>query len=297
MVGGKSYAISEFNRATQARRQPGSAFKPFVYLAALDAGLTPASRVVDAPVTYRDWTPENFSGGHEGEMSLTQALSKSVNTVAVQLCLELGPETVVQSARRMGITSDLAAVPSLALGTSEVTLSELVGSYLPFATGGRGAIAHGVKRVRTIEGEILYERRGTGLGRLISAESAGAMNRMLVEAVRSGTGKSAALSKRPSAGKTGTSQEFKDAWFVGYTRQLVAGVWLGNDEGYPMSKNITGGTLAAQVWNSFMERATAGHPVAALPGTSVIDRPASETAGDFDDLLTKLFDGRGEGQN
>lgn len=301
MVGGRSYAASVFNRATQARRQPGSAFKPFVYLAALEAGLSPSSRVVDAPVTYRGWTPENFSQSHEGEMSLTQALSTSVNTIAVQLCLELGPESVVASARRMGITSDLAAVPSLALGTSEVTLSELVGAYVPFATGGRGAIAHGIKRVRTIDGDVLYERRGSGLGRLISAEHAGAMNRMLVDAVRNGTGKAAMLNGWAMAGKTGTSQEFKDAWFVGYTRQLVAGVWLGNDEGVPMSKNITGGTLPAQIWKSFMERAVAGQPVLALPGTDVIDRSAtaSETASDFDEVLAELFKGNpgADGQN
>ncbi len=290
MVGGRSYATSVFNRATQARRQPGSAFKPFVYLAALEAGLSPSSRVVDAPVTYRGWTPENFSEGHEGEMSMAQALSKSVNTVAVQLCLKVGPESVVQTSRRMGITSDLAAVPSLALGTSEVTLAELVGAYVPFATGGRGAIAHGVKRVRTIDGGILYERKGSGLGRLIAAEYAGAMNRMLSEALRTGTGKSAALGGRPSAGKTGTSQEFKDAWFIGYTRQLVAGVWLGNDEGFPMSKDITGGTLPALIWKSFMVRATAGQPVLALPGTDVIDKQnTADNTSDFDEVLARLF--------
>ena len=292
LVGGRSYMRSEFNRATQAKRQPGSAFKPFVFLAALEAGKTPSSRVVDAPVTYRGWTPENYSEKHEGEMTLSEALSRSINTIAVGLCLELGPESVAQMARRMGIVSNLAAVPSLALGTSEVTLAELVTAYVPFATGGRGAIAHGVKRVKSHDGDVLYERSGSGLGQLINAKAAGAMNRMLSEAVRSGTGKVAALSSRPSAGKTGTSQDFKDAWFVGYTRQLVTGVWVGNDNNTAMSKSIRGGTLPALMWKSFMERATAGQPVLPLPGTDVADAPANARNGasDFDRLLAGLFD-------
>ena len=292
MVGGRSYIGSEFNRATQAKRQPGSAFKPFVFLTALEAGQTPSSRVVDAPVTYRGWTPANYSEKHEGEMSLTDALSRSVNTVAVRLCLELGPESVAQTARRMGIVSDLAAVPSLALGTSEVTLTELVNAYVPFATGGRGAIAHGVQRIKGADGAVLYERSGSGLGQLINAQSAGAMNRMLSEAVRSGTGKVAALAGRPVAGKTGTSQDFKDAWFIGYTRQLVAGVWVGNDNNEPMGKAIRGGTLPALMWKSFMEHATAGQPVLRLPGTDVVDPPsvADQSESEFDKLLAGLFE-------
>lgn len=292
LVGGRSYIRSEFNRATQAKRQPGSAFKPFVFLAALEAGKTPSSRVVDAPVTYRGWTPANFSEKHEGDMTMGEALSRSINTVAVSLCLELGPETVAQAAHRMGIASNLTAVPSLALGTSEVTLAELVTAYVPFATGGRGAIAHGVKRVKAADGETLYERSGSGLGRLIDANAAGAMNRMLSSAIHTGTGKVAALSRRPSAGKTGTSQDFKDAWFVGYTRQLVTGVWVGNDNNAPMLKSIRGGTLPALMWKAFMERASAGQPVVPLPGMDVVDPPEQpkDEVSDFDKLLVGLFD-------
>ena len=290
MVGGRSYVSSEFNRATQAKRQPGSAFKPFVFVAALEAGRTPATKVVDAEVTYRGWTPANFSQKHEGEMTMADALAKSVNTIAVKLCLEVGPETVARAARRMGIVSDLAAVPSLALGTSEVTLSELVGAYVPFATGGRKAVAHGVTRVATIDGEILYQRSGSGLGTAISAEVAGAMNRMLIKSIREGTGKAAALPGRPSAGKTGTSQDFKDAWFVGYTRQLVTGVWIGNDANLPMDKENRGGTLPAVIWKAFMESATAGQPVMPLPGSDVVDAPAEDDGSAFDDLLAGLFD-------
>lgn len=290
MVGGRSYVSSEFNRATQAKRQPGSAFKPFVFLAALEAGKTPATKVVDAEVTYRGWTPANFSQKHEGEMTMADALAKSVNTVAVKLCLEVGPETVARAARRMGIVSDLAAVPSLALGTSEVTLSELVGAYVPFATGGRKAVAHGVTRVATVDGDVLYKRSGSGLGTAISAEVAGAMNRMLIKSVREGTGKAAALMGRPTAGKTGTSQDFKDAWFIGYTRQLVTGVWTGNDANLPMDKENRGGTLPAVIWKAFMEGATAGQPVMPLPGSDVVDEPAEDDGSAFDDLLAGLFD-------
>lgn len=290
MVGGRSYVSSEFNRATQAKRQPGSAFKPFVFLAALEAGRTPATKVVDAPVTYRGWTPANFSEKHEGEMTMAEALARSVNTVAVKLCLEVGPETVARVARRMGIVSDLAPVPSLALGTSEVTLSELVTAYVPFASGGRKAIAHGVKRVATIRGEVLYERSGSGLGNAVSADAAGAMNRMLMKSIREGTGKAAALPGRPSAGKTGTSQDFKDAWFIGYTRQLVAGAWTGNDANRSMDKEHRGGTLPAVIWKTFMEGATAGQPVMPLPGGDVIDEPPEDEGSAFDDLLAGLFD-------
>jgi penicillin-binding protein 1A len=290
MVGGRSYVSSEFNRATQARRQPGSAFKPFVFAAALEAGRTPATKVVDAPVTYRGWTPANFSQTYEGEMTMADALARSVNTVAVKLCLEVGPETVARTARRMGVVSDLAAVPSLALGTSEVTLAELTSAYAPFATGGRKAIAHGVKRVATIGGDVLYTRSGSGLGDAISADVAGAMNRMLIKSVREGTGRMAALPSRPMAGKTGTSQDFKDAWFVGYTRQLVAGVWTGNDANLPMDKSIRGGTLPAAIWKSFMQSATAGQPVMPLPGSDVVDDMPEDDGSAFDDLLAGLFE-------
>jgi penicillin-binding protein 1A len=187
--------------------------------------------------------------------------------------------------------SDLAAVPSLALGTSEVSLIELVSAYVPFASGGRGAIPHGVRRVTAIDGQVLYERAGSGLGSLISAEAAGAMNRMLMQAVRTGTGKAAALDDRPSAGKTGTSQDFKDAWFVGYTRQLVAGVWVGNDANMPMGKKIRGGTLPASVWKTFMTRGLAGTPILPLPGSDVADdEPDDGDASAFDALLAGLFE-------
>jgi penicillin-binding protein 1A len=297
MVGGKEHGHTFFNRATAAKRQPGSAFKPFVYLAALEAGLSPKSIVIDESVTYRGWTPANFKPGYAGEMTLTDALSNSVNSVAVKLCLQETPEKVVNVAQRLGITSGLDAVPSLALGTSEVSLAELVSAYAPFASGGTGAITYGVKRIRTPDGALLYERSGSGMGRVVDAVHVGQMNHMLMQAIRSGTGKQADLGTRPAAGKTGTTQEFKDAWFVGYTRQIVAGVWIGTDSGQTMGKSVTGGTLPAQVWKRFMLQATAGQPILPLPGLDRIDEQPAPDA--FEDILARILKDSDEnsGQN
>ena len=293
MIGGRENGQGLFNRAVHARRQPGSAFKPFVYLAALRGGLTPESIVVDQPVTYKGWTPANFKPGHEGEMTLGEALARSVNTVAVQLCLQETPETVVSVARQLGVMSSLPPVPSLALGTAEVTLAEMATAYAPFASGGEGAIMHGVRRIRTQDGEVLYERKGSGMGRLVDPVHVGQMNRMLMKAVREGTGRQADLGSRPVGGKTGTTQDFKDAWFLGYTRQLVAGVWIGSDRGAGAGREITGGTVPAQIWKSFMTQATVGQPVLPLPGTGgmepeVPSGSAPTTA--FDALLARLLE-------
>jgi penicillin-binding protein 1A len=293
MIGGRENGQGLFNRATLARRQPGSAFKPFVYLAALEAGATPDTIVIDQPVKYKDWKPENFTPGHEGEMTLSDALAKSVNSVAAQLCLQESPETVAAVAQRLGIVSDLASVPSLALGTSEVTLAELVTAYAPFASGGDGAIMYGVRRIRTQDGDVLYARSGSGMGRVVDPLHVGQMNRMLVHAVRAGTGRRAELGPRPAAGKTGTTQDHKDAWFIGYTRQLVAGVWIGSDRGPGKGARITGGTLPAQAWKAFMLRASANQPIMPLPGLDQVEADvpsgvASTSA--FDELLGRILE-------
>ncbi len=264
MVGGYDYANSQFDRASEARRQPGSAFKPFVYMAALEQGRTPDSVRNDAPIKIGNWTPDNYNGKYFGKVTLATALAKSLNSVAAQLAMEVGPDAVVEAAHRMGIESELQANTSIALGTSEVTPLELTAAYVPFANGGYRPDIHFVKRVTTTDGEVLYENTGGGNPRVVRSEVVGMMNSMMTGTVETGTAKKAAFAW-PAAGKTGTSQKSRDAWFIGYTANLTTGVWFGNDDGTPMKK-VTGGALPAQAWHEFMVAAHEGVPVAPLPG-------------------------------
>jgi len=265
LIGGKNYAESQFNRATAARRQPGSAFKPFVYLAAVERGLTPDTVREDAPVHLKGWNPENYSRDYRGPVSLREALALSLNTVAVRLGLEVGPKAVVQTAQRLGIASPLQANPSVALGTSEVAPIELVGAYAAFASGGRGAVPYVIAQVKGADGKALYRRQESGLGRVIEPNAVAMMNAMMHETFVIGTARAGAIPGWDTAGKTGTSQDFRDAWFVGYTATLVAGVWLGNDDG-ESTKKVTGGNLPVEVWSRFMKTALAGQKPVPLPG-------------------------------
>jgi penicillin-binding protein 1A len=267
LVGGKNYAESQYNRAVAAKRQPGSAFKPFVYLTALERGLTPDSMREDKPIALKGWRPENYGREYYGPVTLTQALAMSLNTVAVRLTVEFGPTAVAKTAYRLGIASKLDPNPSLALGTSEVSVIELVAAYAPFANGGIAIAPHVVERVRTKAGKSLYVRAKTDFGRLIEPRYVGMMNDMMRETLRIGTAQKAQLPGWPAAGKTGTSQDFRDAWFIGYTAHLVTGVWLGNDDSSP-TKKATGGGLPVEIWSRFMKGAHQGVAVAALPGTS-----------------------------
>jgi penicillin-binding protein 1A len=266
MVGGRNYAESQYNRAVTAKRQPGSAFKPFVYLTAIEAGLTPDTIRQDAPVNVKGWKPENFEHEYLGAVTLTQALAMSLNTVAVRLGMEVGPSNVVRTAHRLGISSKLEANASIALGTSEVSLTELVGAYAPFANGGQGVSPHVVQRIRTAAGKVLYARPADALGQVIDPRNVAMMNTMMQETLRSGTAHKAELPGWMAAGKTGTSQDFRDAWFIGYTANLVTGVWLGNDDNSP-TKKATGGGLPVEIWTRFMKAAHQGVPVAALPNS------------------------------
>jgi len=291
MVGGRSYAQSQFNRAVQALRQPGSAFKPFVYLAALEAGLDPDDKVKDSPVSVEGWKPRNFKNKYAGNVTLTRALAQSINTVAVKVSERVGRDRVIATAQRLGITSPIASHPALALGTSEVTLLELTAAYAPFANGGYAVVPHGILEIRTRAGRVLYRRGGSSLGRVIESRNLRYMNAMLSEALVSGTGRAARLGDRAAAGKTGTSQKYRDGWFVGYTADLVTGVWLGNDDDTP-TKRVTGGQLPASLWKSFMRTASTERPPRDLPAggaVASVTPDSRETPGQDDGADFKRF--------
>ena len=264
MVGGYDYANSQFDRASEARRQPGSAFKPFVYLAAIEQGRTPDSVRNDAPVKIGKWTPDNYKGKYYGKVTLTTALAKSLNSVAAQLAMEVGPDAVVEAAHRLGIESPLIANTSIALGTSEVTPLELTAAYVPFANGGYRPSVHFINKIETVSGKLLYQHDRGNRPRVMRPEVVGMMNSMMTETIEGGTAGKAAFGW-PAAGKTGTSQKSRDAWFIGYTSNLTTGVWFGNDDGDP-TKNLTGGSLPAIAWHDFMLAAHEGVPMKALPG-------------------------------
>ena len=272
LVGGRSYADSQFNRAVKAHRQPGSAFKPVVYLTALERGLTPDTLVEDAPVTASRWSPRNENGRYLGTTTLRNALAQSINSVAVRLLLDSGVDKVAATARRLGMKSPLRRDASLALGTSEVSLLDLTGAYGTFANGGYVNEPYVVRRVRTGAGKVLFRRVNARSDPAIPLRSVAAMNDMLGAAVASGTGRRAALPGHAVAGKTGTSQDFRDAWFVGYTSYLTAGVWVGNDDGRTMNK-VRGGTLPAEIWRDVMRAAHEGAAPVALPDGSPGARP------------------------
>jgi len=267
MVGGRNYGESQFNRAVTAKRQPGSSFKPFVYLTAIEQGLTPETVRQDAPLDVKGWKPENYTHQYFGNVTLTQALAMSLNTVAVRLCLEVGPKNVVRTAYRLGISSKLDPNPSIALGTSEVSLTELVGAYAPFANGGHTATPHVISRIKaTGGGKVLYARAADAVNQVIEPRNVALMNTMMQETLLSGTARKAEIPGWQAAGKTGTSQDFRDAWFIGYTANLVTGVWLGNDDNSP-TKHATGGGLPVEVWTRFMRAAHQNVTPAPLPNS------------------------------
>jgi penicillin-binding protein 1A len=292
LVGGRDYAASPFDRAVSGLRQPGSAFKPFVYLTALEDGMIPETVRVDQPVTIKGWRPQDYSKTYHGPVTLLTALSLSLNTVAAQVAQEVGPQSVVATARRLGITSPLMATPSIALGTSEVTPLELTAAYVPFSNGGRGVIPYVIKRIRTVDGKVLYQRSGSGPGQVIDPRYVGMMNAMLRATVTSGTATHAQLPGWQIAGKTGTSQDFRDAWFIGYTGALTTGVWFGNDDNKP-TKHMSGSTLPTDAWKKFMTAALDGVEVAALPGNYQYQAPGNYAlAGSTPEVATIGADGR-----
>ena len=253
MLGGYSWVNSSFNRATQALRQPASAFKPIIFLAGLEAGLKPDSKVDDRKITVDGWSPRNSGGEHRGKMTLREGAARSSNSVAVAVSELAGRDKVLQMARRLGLSSKLQANPAIALGVYEVSLLEMTTSYAVFANGGHSANAYGIIEITNGDGDILFKRDRSIGEIMVEQEYINDLNNLLTAVITWGTGKAAKIN-RPAAGKTGTSQAYRDAWFIGYNKELVAGVWIGNDNAMP-TKNITGGSYPAKIWKLFMRDA------------------------------------------
>ena len=284
LVGGLNYAQSQYNRAAQAKRQPGSSFKLFVYLAAIEAGMTPQSIVEDAPISIqvgnRIWSPENFENeGYAGMITLTEALRYSRNTPAVRLSQYAGVSRVAAMADRLGVPG-VQEVPSIALGSVEATLLEMTGAYAHLANRGNKLVPYGILRIHTRDGRELYHHEDLANEPVLAKGTVEMMNYMLVDVATRGTGSKASIAGHPSAGKTGTSQDYKDAWYIGFTPQLVTGVWVGNDDNKSM-KHVQGANLPAPIWHDFMTVAMQGEKSLGIP----------TSAGSSEGLLPWLFGG------
>jgi penicillin-binding protein 1A len=266
-VGGSSYADSQFDRATEAQRQAGSAFKPFVYLTAMEAGHTPAEAVVDEPITIGAWTPKNYTGKYLGQITLETALAQSINTVAARLANEVGTDKVAATAHRLGITSQIQTDPSMALGAVEVSPLEMAAAYDAFANGGYRVHPYGIERIRTASGQVLYDHGvdQPQLQQVIGQPALAEMAQMLRQVVASGTGGRAKIGGYDLAGKTGTTSDYRDAWFVGFTGGFVTAVWTGRDDNTPM-KRVTGGGAPAEIWRAFMAPVLPHLRAQAIPG-------------------------------
>jgi penicillin-binding protein 1A len=264
-VGGVDYAQSQYDRVGTAKRQAGSTFKPFVYLAALERGQTPETVRNDAPITIGNWRPENYEDKYFGDVTLAVALSKSLNSIAAQLVMETSPEAVIEVAHRLGVVSKIPSNLGIALGTSDVNLLEMTGAYSVFSNGGNKTNVHLIKRVTDLDGKMLFETKQSDNPPVIKSKIVGMMNAMLKRTLTEGTAQKAQFGF-PAAGKTGTTQSFKDAWFIGYSAHLTTGVWFGNDDNSAMNK-VTGGSLPATAFKEFMTKAHEGLPKAELAGT------------------------------
>ena len=275
VVGGRDYGASQFNRATQALRQPGSSFKAYVYMTALMNGYTPNSIVNDAPICIGRWCPGNYSGGYSGRQTLTRAFARSVNTIPVRLTKAVGRETIAENMARMGIRTPMRIIRSMELGASELTVLDHVTGYSVFANGGFKAMTHGVLEIRDAEGDVIYdyERDRPARERIFPANKIAEMNSLLHAVTTGGTGRRAQIPGVTTVGKTGTSQAYRDAWFVGFTGNYVGAVWMGNDD-FTQTARLTGGNLPAMIWQSAMAEAHRGIDLLPIPG---ITGPADVT--------------------
>jgi penicillin-binding protein 1A len=274
MVGGRDYAESQFNRASDALRQPGSSFKPYVYATALMHGFKPTSIVVDSPVCIGNWCPKNYGGGFAGSMTITAALTRSVNIIPVKLSIALGkgnPKVgramIKNIARKAGLRTPLPDTPSMPIGANEVTVLDHTAGYTMFPNGGKATAPHAILEVRTGTGELIWrwDRDGKKPVQVIPPQVANDMNMMLGKVVEEGTARRAQLEGIRAAGKTGTTNAHRDAWFIGYTGNFVAGVWFGNDD-YATMHQMTGGSLPAMTWQAIMSYAHQGVELKPIPG-------------------------------
>ena len=282
MVGGRAYGKSQFNRAVQALRQPGSAFKPVVYLAALENGLAAGDVFDDAPLSINGWSPKNYDGRYRGAVTAGEAMAHSLNTVAVQISEQTGRDKVIDMARRLGLSGRLRAHPSLALGTFEVSLLQLTAAYAHFANGGQQVVPHIIQAVISSSGQSLYDRLAPVALPVVDGRHIGVLNNMLRAVMTIGTGRAARLDGIALAGKTGTSQNWRDAWFIGYSGALVVGVWVGNDDGAAMAR-VSGGGLPAEIFAAFMAEQNELAASVALP------EGALPKSGGIGALLRRLF--------
>ena len=267
LVGGRDYGVSTFNRATRARRQPGSSFKPYVYATALENGYSPKSIVVDAPVRIGNWAPKNYNRSYRGRITLKTALTRSINTIPVRLSINIGREPIAEMAERLGVESPIRVTRALPLGPSEVTVMDMATGYAAFANGGHRALPHGILNIRTSSGEVLYDRIANPptLERVIGDDVVNGMVEMLHNVTIAGTGRRAQLPGINTAGKTGTTQAYRDAWFVGFTGNYSTAVWFGNDN-FTSTRRLTGGRLPAMTWQKYMQAAHLFVDIKPLPG-------------------------------
>ncbi len=287
LVGGRDHRDSPYDRATQAMRQPGSAFKPFVYAAALENGVRPNDVRTDSPIHYAGWSPENYGGGYSGPTTVADALARSINTVAVRLAHEVGPAKIAELAHRFGLSMipDQPALP-IALGAYEVDLLDLTSGYQVFQNDGKRVESYLITAITTAHGDPIYRHPDVAPVSVYDPTDARQMIRMMEGVLTRGTGKRAAFG-RPAAGKTGTSQNWRDAWFVGFTPDWIAGVWVGNDKSLPMNK-VAGGELPSEMWRRFMIAAHEGMPVRDFEGLADLDNPPARDQGlntDIDSLV------------